>query len=415
MRTSADDWSRGRQDEAVRSIAKMLLTERLDELAVTAQARLDREEPAYAGMIETEPGQKLAGMRRTLRLALTRLAGEAVPSEVAQATADVGRQRAEQGFPLPAVVRSFQLDLHTVWEAIIEEGRSRGLADGHNFLDGLLVAWEAIDANNIEVVDAYRRTQAHLDSHRFEIRRRAFERLILEGEHDDAVVAEASAALGMAAHGSFTVVVAAGVPIQHHALTKCRNALQQASLPFHFGYLGDELLGIVNSGRQPGRAIHRMLRPLDDWRCGTAEITGLGNTAAGVRLARAAMRSSVESGIRPIKSHWVGAIMSGNEELAGLMAGEVLTPLMKLRECDSIIETLCSFLELGSVAAVAEQTYRHRNTIRNRLKAVEDATGLSLAVPNEAALLAMATEWLKSPRGRAFYERYGPASPSASA
>ncbi|GAA2898113.1 hypothetical protein GCM10010472_65660 [Pseudonocardia halophobica] len=385
--------------EAVRSIARMLLTEQLDALARHAQERLDAEEPAYARM-EAAPGVKLAGMRRTLELALTRLSGEPVPPHVARATADVGRQRAEQGFPLPALIHSFQLDLRTLWEAIVSEGRRRRLTEDPGFLDGLLLVWEATEANSVEVVDAYRRTERDLASHRGEIRARAFERLVLEGERDPSVVTDVSSLLGIPADAPLVVVVAEGVPTQDRRLESCRTALQRASLPCYLGYLGDELLGVVNRGKRDSAAVHALLEPLGGWRCGTADVAGLAEVPRGVRFARAASRSDAAPGLRPIREHWIGAIMSGQDELTGPMAREVLAPLLALRDSEGLLGTLRSFLEFGSIAEVAERTYRHRNTIRNRLQTVETATGLDLSVPQHTARLTMALEWLRSRPGR---------------
>lgn len=395
----------GQHTEAVRSIARMLLTERLDELATKAQARLDRQERAYADM-PVSPAVKLAGMRRTLELALTRLAGGPVPPEVARATADVGRQRAEQGFPLPALVHSFQLDFRVLWEAIVEEGRRRHLAQDPEFLDGLLLIWEATDTNSVEVVDAYHRAERELTTHRHQVRSRAFERLVLEGEGDAVVVADASAKLGLPADAPLVVVVAEGVPTSDRALTDCRHALQGANFPYHFGYIGDELLGVVNRGRRSSETVHGHLQPLSAWRCGTVDADGLAETPRAVRLARAAIRSDAGPGLRPLRSHWIGAVMSGNEEVTGIMARDVLEPLMRLRDHDGLLDTLRHYLAIGSIAEVADRTYRHRNTVRNRLLAVENATGLSLAVPAEAALLAMAVEWLRTDTGRAYGDRY---------
>lgn len=399
---TATDSAGQHPDGAVRSIARMLLNERLDDMARMAQAQLDRAEPAYANMAETTPGQKLAGMRRTLELALTRLAGEPIPAVLAQATEDVGRQRAEQGVPLTAVVHSFQFDLRFIWEAIIDVGRARGLAADPAFLDGLLLAWEAINTNNVEVVDAYRRREADLDSHRAEVRKRAFERLILEGAHDDATVAEASAILGLPRDGRFIVLVADGVPTQNKALARCTMGLQTAALPFHFGYLGDELLGIVNLARHSSDSVHQFLEPLGAWRAGTAEIDHLSRTPLGVRLARAVIRSNADVGLRRLNANWVGSIMGGNEELSDLMAREILAPILRHRDRRSLLGTLESFLQSGSIADVAERSYRHRNTIRKRLQAVEEATGLDISIPVHLTLITMAVEWLKSPAGRDF-------------
>jgi DNA-binding PucR family transcriptional regulator len=75
---------------------------------------------------------------------------------------------------------------------------------------------------------------------------------------------------------------------------------------------------------------------------------------------------------------------------------------MVTRDKDGLFETLRSYLDLGSIAGVATETYRHRNTVRNRLQTVERVTGLDLSKPRDTALLAMAVDWLRSPAGDRF-------------
>ncbi|MFF4033854.1 hypothetical protein ACFYZ2_29565 [Streptomyces sviceus] len=126
-----------RQGEArhdvVQAIARQLLVERLDELTSRALEQLEAEEAAYASA-GRDPVQKREGMRRTLELALTRLAGGPVPGTVSRATEDVGRERAEQACPLTALMHSFQLDLRTLWEAVLAEGRAHGISADPDFL-----------------------------------------------------------------------------------------------------------------------------------------------------------------------------------------------------------------------------------------------------------------------------------------
>ena len=94
--------------------------------------------------------------------------------------------------------------------------------------------------------------------------------------------------------------------------------------------------------------------------------------------------------------------MAAQDELAAAVAQEVLLPLMRLRERDGILETLSSYLELGSIAGVAEQTFRHRNTIRNRLRLVEEVTGLDLSRPRDTTQLYLALQWLSTAGGNRF-------------
>lgn len=391
--------------EAVRAIARLLLTERLDELATAAQSRLDNEEPAYRKMF-ADPALKLSGMHRTMRLALTRIAGLTIPAEVAAASSNVGRERAEQGFPLEALVHSFQIDLHVLWEAIIAEGRRMNLTDDPDFLDGLLQVWEATDANSVEVVDAYRRTERDISNFRIGIRDRALERLVLEGEYDPRVVAEASSELGIAANAPVVVIVAKGVPTGHSSITECRHGLREARCSFHFGHIGDELFGIVRSGDRQDQDLHRLLEPLGIWSCGTTNVLGLDCVPRGVRLAKAVLLSESSPGIHPIRSHWIGAIMTSREDLTQLMVEEFISPLLELPMRGDLLETLKVYLRTGSVAEAADVTFRHRNTIRNHLRKVEETTGLQLSIPAESAMLTMAIEWLKTVPGQSFYKSF---------
>jgi hypothetical protein len=383
----------------------MLLDERLEQLTTDALARLEREEPAYAA-VTLEPSLKRSGMRRTLELALTRLAGGDVPQPIARATEDIGRERAEQGFPLPALMHSFQLDLRILWDAVVAEGRRLDLSVDPEFIDSLILVWEATEANSVEVVDAYRRTERDLASQRVEVRARAFERLVLEGERDTVTVSEASARLGIPMESPLVVLVAEGVPSRAANLIRCRDGLERAGFLFHFGWMGDEMLGVVAIGQRPKSTVIEILQALGDWRCGLSSVSGLASVPRGIRLARAAIKSDAGPGVRLLQAHWIGAIMADNEELAGTMAKGVLAPIMILRDRNAIFDTLQSYLMLGSVAEVAEATYRHRNTVRNRLQVVEKATDLTLSRPAEVAVLAMAVKWLSSPAGLAYRNEF---------
>jgi hypothetical protein len=197
-------------------------------------------------------------------------------------------------------MHSFQLDLRTLWEAVLAEGRAHGISADPDFLDGLIRVWEATEANSVEVVDAYRCTERDLVGRRTEVRNRAFSRLVLEGEHDPSTVAEASTLLGFSEHVALTVVVVESVPTGDPALSKVDDALRRAGLLRHFGWMGDELLGIIGHGRCDQGARLPTLGPFAPWRCGVAKVPGLALTARGIRFARAAIRRGPNSTrIRP--------------------------------------------------------------------------------------------------------------------
>jgi hypothetical protein len=393
--------------EHVRSIARQLLAERLEDLTDAALARLMKQEPAYAAL-SMDPDVRRAGMRSTLELALLRLAEDSLPPLAQRASTEVGRQRAAQGFPLTALMHSFQLDLRILWEAVLEEGRARGISSDPGFLDGLIRVWEATDANTVEVLDSYRRTERELASHRDELRSRAFERLIVDSEQDPSAVTNASSLLGLPSDVAVLVLVADGVPAASPNLQRCRDSMKRSNTPFHLGWVGEELVGIFVVGRRRDELVDKDLRPLSEWRCGIATVADLSSTSRGVRLARAAGRGFTGPGIYPLRAHWVEALATANDELSGTLARTLLPALLEAGDREALLDTLRAYLRVGSVAEVAAQTYLHRNTVRNRLKLVEERTGLDLSIPRDIAALTLALGWLDSPSGRARWNT-GPA------
>ncbi|MDT0264591.1 helix-turn-helix domain-containing protein [Jatrophihabitans lederbergiae] len=92
---------------------------------------------------------------------------------------------------------------------------------------------------------------------------------------------------------------------------------------------------------------------------------------------------------------------TANDELGSALARSLLPTLLSSPDAEALLETLRTYLQVGSVSDVADQTYRHRNTIRNRLRLIEERTGLALTVPRDVAALTLALAWLDSPSGRA--------------
>jgi DNA-binding PucR family transcriptional regulator len=132
-------------------------------------------------------------------------------------------------------------------------------------------------------------------------------------------------------------------------------------------------------------------------------VDGLAAVPRGVRLARAVIPSLTRPGVQLLESDWPSVIVSSNEELARALADQVLGPLLALPENDrtAVFETLEAFVEgAGSVAEIAAQTLRHRNTVRNRLQTVERVTGLSLSRPRDVAAITLAMAWRRGPVGR---------------
>jgi len=381
-----------RQHDHVQAIARYLLGERLDELTDGALLRLMEEEPAYAALT-MDADMRRRGMRRTLELALRRVAADPVPALENRATTEVGRERAEQGFPLDALMHSFQLDLRVLWEAVLAEGRERGISANGGFLDALIRVWEATDANTVEVVQAYRRTEREIAEARNELRSRVFERLIRDSDREPTSVTEASSLFGLPTDLPTLVLVGVGVDAGSTELRRCRDLLDRSATAHHLAWVGDELVGVFVIGRRGEQAVRGSLEPLAAWRCGVARVDDLASTAPGLRLARAAIRGVTQPGLHRLEERWVEAVATVDDELGQAMVRDVISGLLAAADRDSLLETLRAYLRTGSVAGVAEQTYRHRNTVRNRLRSIEELCRVDLAIPRDVALVAVALGW----------------------
>lgn len=383
--------------EPVRLIAQFLLEERLEELTDEALRRLMKVEPAYAALT-IDAVRRRRGMRSTLELALSRLAGNAIPPLEHRATTEVGRERAEQGFPLAALMRSFQLDLRVLWEAVIAEGRVRRISTSIDFLEGLIRVWEATDANTVEVVQAYSRTEREIAQARNELMARSFERLVLHSDSEPACVTEAASLLGLPTDLPILVLVGAGISAPSEELRQVRTALRRTSTVHYLGWIGDELIGLLVVGRRGERVVRETLTPLSTHICGLSRAATLTETASGLRLARAAVRGADEPGVHLLESRWVGAFATADNELGAALVRTTLGRLLAAPGRDALLETLEAYARLGSVAEVADETFRHRNTVRNRLRIAEELCGLDLSVPRDSAILALGLAWWQAQR-----------------
>ncbi|GAA4115099.1 helix-turn-helix domain-containing protein [Enteractinococcus coprophilus] len=92
-----------------------------------------------------------------------------------------------------------------------------------------------------------------------------------------------------------------------------------------------------------------------------------------------------------IETLWPTAI---SDTLSSLLPGFPDSFLAGLKhlppgELDDVITTISQFLETGSIKDTAVRVDRHRNTVINRLRSFEAATGLDVKIPRDAVLAAL--------------------------
>ena len=375
----------------VRAAAQRLLDVHLDEIVERAVRQTIDDEPVYTeGPISHEDLR--FHMERTMRLALTRLAGvpgEAVPNELRSAASEVGRLRAEQGVPLSSVLHAFRLDLKALWEAIIAEGRAVGGRARVDFLEqSTLMVWEAVEANTEEVVRAYRIAQENLD----DIRSAAWNQLLLDGDRNALTVDNAEQALGLPSEGRYTCIVGIFASPRIEVVADCATRLERSGREFYFNWFGRELRGIVRAD-EGGSALDPDLAPLDQHTCTVVDVDGLSAVPAAIRLARMAVSGRSTPGLQRLRDDWLIAVAAANDELSDALHRNVFGPLQRLtaNERGSVLETVGDLVEHGgTIADIAARTYRHRNTVRKRLQTFTMLTGLDLSLTKDLATTAIA-------------------------
>jgi DNA-binding PucR family transcriptional regulator len=123
----------------------------------------------------------------------------------------------------------------------------------------------------------------------------------------------------------------------------------------------------------------------------------LDQTARAVRLARIAMKSARPKRVSVVvfEANPLAVAAVGNADVMQRVARTVLGGLDTLTEDDKaiLLNTLEAWLDCGGSAnATAERIYCHPNTVRHRLRRIEERTGRSLSDPRQLTELCLALE-----------------------
>jgi DNA-binding PucR family transcriptional regulator len=127
------------------------------------------------------------------------------------------------------------------------------------------------------------------------------------------------------------------------------------------------------------------------------QYTTLDQTPNALRQARLAYLSAAQSAHSLVRYEDVpiAVLLATAPDAAATVANRILGPVLALpeSECDTILSTLrVWFAEDGATSVAAEKMHVHRNTIRYRLRRLEELTGRSLGQPTGLAELYLALE-----------------------
>jgi hypothetical protein len=392
------DMTRTDRDEAqvaeqVASIAMRLL-ERLDALADEMTDMIQAAVPLYrAGVVDRET------LRATGLVHLQAILGSLGrdPATASLESRENGRRRAADGVPLAAILEAYRVGARFMWEQVADTARTIG-ARSDVVLRAGSEMWQVLDTYSQELAEGYRE-EASAQALSAEQQRSALFQALFEGHLATTNPWEAAELLRLPANGPL-VVVAAEVPaIGRHALSRGEQTLRAAGLTSTWRLLPDIEIGVV-SLPGPAAQLDRLAEALSA--CATGRVgvsppyTNLRATPQALTLARIALTSTLNRrGVTVFDQNLLAAAAVGAPDVMSHLSQTALAGLADLpdKERAILLDTFAAWLDNnGSAQAAAEQLYVHRNTIRHRLRKLEQHTGQDLNSPRSVALLTLAFE-----------------------
>jgi len=356
-------------------LARAQLT-RLPEFAAELAELLSEHEEFYRRVNATAPAELRKVCEVNLRHAFSALIdGSEINLDGVRKT---GRAQAEQGIPLPAVLRAFRLAGTFIYETLMT-----------TMTPGLLLpvsntVWRVIDCYSDAIADAYRDLGTDA-ARRAEQTRLALIDGLLAGRTEQSDVDEAAEVLGLPGTGRFVVLFGDRVA----EVIGWRAVWRSTS---------DAEVGIVALERGTDLdGLRRALGALPHSVGMSTPVAGLRHLPAALREARIARRCLApgDIGVAVFGDRPLTALVAGAGELAEELARTVLGDLLALppQEQDVLLKTLRTWYEVGgSARTAAERLFVHPNTVRYRVRRVQELTGRDLGDPRGAAELYAAVE-----------------------
>jgi len=347
----------------------------LDALVARTGDRIREEIPEFRRV----PVEALArAIRGNMLRALTALRDLRPPTagELEQAAA-IGRERAEQGLTVDAVLHAYRISISAVWSRFGELARERG-ADVGSVLAFSETLWLWADAVMDIVAHAHR--EVELEQAREEQQRRdAFVVALLTGTLSAAELRRESATHGLDADRDY-------VPF------RARSASHRAAAAL----AGDGGLVIALDRDLAGIAL-RAPQAVDGVACGLGPPARLADVAASFAVASRALQTAVafgQEGAYSLADLSIRPAILADEPLGDAFAARYLEPLDALGRMGAELDTTLRawFDQEMRIDETARVLHVHPNTLRHRLRRFEEVTGATLRDPRQLVELWWALE-----------------------
>nr|WP_310435634.1 helix-turn-helix domain-containing protein [Streptomyces sp. 3330] len=313
---------------------------------------------------------------------------------------ETGRVRAEQGVPLADTLHAYRVGFELLWTEILLESRTHPEVSDDQLVSQSAEIWALFGVYAEAVAAAYRETSAELTAQRHARRSALVEALFTGVLADRTTLWEVARELGLPEHGPYSVAAAASGAPGQEPLAGIEAELRQAQLASAWRLLPDHQIGVIALPTPAAEDV--LLRVLRSARARVGvspRFVSLRDTPQALRFARLALAGLRDAGpaVARFDDNPLAMVVAAAPAEAAHLVGVVLQPLVDLpvAERARLLETLEHwFAAAGSATEAARGLFVHPNTVRYRLRRIEELTGRSLSDPRAvadmgAALLAV--------------------------
>ncbi len=334
----------------------------LDAVVLEIGERIRAEIPDFRRL----PTERLAGaVKGNVGRALAALRDLREPTEEElERAAAVGRERAEQGLSVDAVLHAYRISVTAVWSRFGDLARARG-ADVGTVLAFSETLWLWADAVMDIVSTAHK--EVELEHAREEQQRRdAFVLALLTGTLDLAELRRESATFGVD-------------PEREHIAFRARGPLPRGGLQIA---LDHDVAGIATRAPEARAGLTAGIAP-------PARLDALPGAFAQASRALQTALAFGQEGVFSLADLSIRPAILADDVLGEAFAARLLTPLDELGRLGAELSgTLRVFLEEGMrIEETARALHVHPNTLRHRLRRFEEVTRTSLRDPRVLAEL----------------------------